>query len=367
MLFRLAQQYVIRGIKKGNRSLRDHYVIETMEMDIPVVSADDAPVAVMWNDAVPVAFPRGNDTIWRAYSADGQQHTRWYMGSHWKRCLESDLIESHVTRAVPPLTVDALVANIEDQGGNLLTGASTFRYQPEKRGTEIHDPLGHFSSIEKSDRDTALAKIEEQSADLMIVDDVVYVRCAEPKVCVIKEREERFNNGPKARQFLKVLTSAREIADAQSRYTANQFQLAVDDLHLFSDRALAASHEAVAVNVAMPETIDDEAHMVAQLEDRVDEVYQMLHGVPFHRFSAKMLEGVVALNKAVLLNGPAMVDAVEEALALMAANWELRAERTVHTKLSYNADMGDHLRETLAMVAERPVAVELGALVPKGM
>jgi hypothetical protein len=183
MIFRVPIRYTVTGIKEGNARPGTCAVFELVEVDIPVIDEVEAPIAVEWNDHSIESL----DTVWGRTTESGERHTRFHSGKHYQ------FEEGRVSDARLDIPIAALSC---DQLSECL---NSFSWAPNpfkmihpsvlemKQQRKHPQPLATmFTSVDRTDRETAFSDVERIARNLIIVDELLYSVTSEPTVVMFR-------------------------------------------------------------------------------------------------------------------------------------------------------------------------------------
>jgi hypothetical protein len=132
-------------------SPRDLDLMETVSLEIDEATEEDAPVAVTWTDR------EGN-----------AQFTRWYNGRHFK-LADTDY----------GANAEALIELLPPHGELPISGFTEgFMHYPDQ--TTLTTTHSRVESFNETRRQKALENAKEWADSCLIVDDEMYLACAEP-------------------------------------------------------------------------------------------------------------------------------------------------------------------------------------------
>jgi hypothetical protein len=182
--------YDVTGRLPDKKIARRYGYIEWMELEIPDVAVEDAPVAASWRQASELRkfsdLPRGSNQ--GRSDPDGRRHTRWYAGRHWKQLLSADVAGfNYQDREFHPrLDAELLAGYLERGDAHTAIGTyidnnvfSTARAVPG-------DPASGFATVKSSTRQRALDSLVKAEGNLIAVEGVVYRACLEPFLAMTK-------------------------------------------------------------------------------------------------------------------------------------------------------------------------------------
>jgi len=189
MIVEVPITFPVTGRKKGNQRVLDYNVWETIEIDIPVVSTEDAPVAVRWNNRFPeeLLVDEYSRDEWGHHDPDGFSHTVMYGDFHWEPLNNAHNEWCPVGGTSPPLLVDEMVEGLARHGEMPLIGLTGFdrkaRASVEESG---NDPFYLFDRAVAHGRERAVLATRERFAKLICVEGRLYRKCEEPFLWLMK-------------------------------------------------------------------------------------------------------------------------------------------------------------------------------------
>jgi hypothetical protein len=185
MHIRVPIGYTIRGtIGKTTRTWKFQ---ERVVIEVPDVSAEEAPMAVSW-----AVHPNLRDYDPNKYSflgqggEDGRQFTRWYDGRHWLRLTEGSAEQYGKPGRYPELTAAGFEGALPKGGGYNILGLNHLS-PGDHRKVQV-DPTERFVTVNKSARETALGQLTSAAGSLLSVDGVLHIACAQPAICMANAR-----------------------------------------------------------------------------------------------------------------------------------------------------------------------------------
>lgn len=185
MLFDIPYEISVTGCRNGNRRTTTYKAYETMEVDIPVVDPDMAPIAVEWDHGLPDDIGV-EQALWRGIPVDGIRHVRLY-GDDYYETVDVDLPIPPFVRASGALEGDDLSLRGRDVPVTTLFRLGSlkgkdWRKEIERNGGDAHSD---FDTIQRSTRDRTRREIRDRAASLVLVDGRVYRRCSAPVIAVV--------------------------------------------------------------------------------------------------------------------------------------------------------------------------------------
>lgn len=189
MIINVPIKFNVEGLRKGRQRSGGYDVWELAELDIPVVSASDAPVAVSWDDRFPELLrPDQYAPIeWGCHSVDGSAHTVFYDNSHWLALNASDNAWAPDAGPYGPFLFDDLLRKLASEGECPVLDSHGYdtkaKRQVEECGNDAHEM---FWDVKSSTRERRLRDLTKRASNLIIVDDRMYRRCIEPQFWIMR-------------------------------------------------------------------------------------------------------------------------------------------------------------------------------------
>lgn len=183
MLFRVPLPYKVKGTPKGKRTQTDEQFWEYIEVDIPVVTDEAAPVAVTWDDSYPsedMWFKYKDD--WRSDQAipeDGKQVMRMKEGEFYLRRPDG-------------LSPDELAQKLTPEADFRIFGENFIYHDARKAERPLDESQYRQDKPFTSTLDDEIAKLRRAAESFMIVGDRIYQQSSEP---VIIKWSYRTNEG----------------------------------------------------------------------------------------------------------------------------------------------------------------------------
>jgi hypothetical protein len=182
-------KFNVQGLRKGRQRNSSYEVWELAELDVPVVSVDDAPVAVSWDDRFPELLRPDQyaPAEWGCHSADGSAHTVYHDNSHWVALNASDNAWASDPGPYGPFLFDELVRKLAADGECPVLGSHGYdtkaKRQVEECGNDAHEL---FYDVTSSTREHRLRDLTRKASNLIIVDNRMYRRCIEPQFWIMR-------------------------------------------------------------------------------------------------------------------------------------------------------------------------------------
>ncbi len=180
--------YGIDGRLPGKRASRTYGFKEYTTIEIPEVSAEDAPVSCVWSPGSEVRpyQERVDDTNNGIFDPNGNQTTRWYGGQHWRRLLLSECAGRDYSRqpGLPPIDLRSLNYLLEDYSAQKPLRVLMLMNWLPKFEAVTADPQDRFDIVRKNHRDEVLEGIARIPETVILVEGHLYRACFEPFITV---------------------------------------------------------------------------------------------------------------------------------------------------------------------------------------
>ena len=174
MLFKVPLTYTVDGVPKGKRNPTKDYFWEIVEIDIPVLNDEVAPVAVVWDDS----FPYGESSNFRekdnwdsvvGVPEDGKQMTRLLEGEHYFRRAD---------RMTPKNLAEKLLDTNEYP--RYIFNQGPIPYKIKDKEHPVSEVAYREDKEFSSTFDEELKKLRDKASEFFIVDDDFFVKNTEP-------------------------------------------------------------------------------------------------------------------------------------------------------------------------------------------
>jgi hypothetical protein len=173
MLFNVPVAYKVKGTPKGKRNETNEQFWEYVEVDIPVLTEEAAPVAVTWDDRYP------NDLIWMTQKdewcrdqripEDGMQVMRMKDGEFYLRRHDR-------------LTPDTLAEKLTPKGDFRIFDQSFVNHNNQDRERPLDPSTYRQDKPLSCTFDDEVSKARRAAEKLFIVDNEIYELSSEPVV-----------------------------------------------------------------------------------------------------------------------------------------------------------------------------------------
>ncbi|MBY3151177.1 hypothetical protein HFO56_01985 [Rhizobium laguerreae] len=257
MHIRVPIGYTIRGTI--GRTTRTWKFQERVTIEVPDVTAEEAPVAVSWAAHTDM---HGYDPLKHAFlghgGEDGRQFTRWYDGRHWLRLTEGHTEQFGKPGRSPELTVAGFESALLIGGGYNILGLNALSPGRDHRKAQV-DPTHRFSTVDRSGRNLALAQLEAATSKLLSVDGLLHVACAQPAICLAKGKDDSLEG------YVLHVDTRSNIVDGKEYIVDKVLVFGPDEWEEMSHTAIRASGDraratarlaALEPTVHLPESID---------------------------------------------------------------------------------------------------------------
>ncbi|MCV9964533.1 hypothetical protein OIU34_21825 [Pararhizobium sp. BT-229] len=181
MLFRVPLAYDVKGIPKGKRNETNEQFWEYIEVDIPLLTDEAAPVAVTWDDRYPAqSMWMKHEDDWRnaqSIPEDGMQVMRMKEGEFYLRRHDA-------------LTPELLSEKLTPKGDFRIFGQSFIHYENHDREHPLDMTLYRQDKPFSSTFDDQIAKVRKAAEDFFIVGNDIYQLSSEPVVIKVSYNTE---------------------------------------------------------------------------------------------------------------------------------------------------------------------------------
>ena len=177
MIFEIPFKYSVSGFKEGNKTASTRDIWEIVEIDVPVVDDEEAPIAVEWDERpiLPVGYVV-DVSFWGPVPEGGLTHARHFDGSYWRPILACEI--------APTDGANVPLAPFELQS-RLMSGRTSRLFVTEQfNGTPSADPARTYATIHASGRDKKLGELHTSTPRMLVVGDTVYRKCEVPRIGV---------------------------------------------------------------------------------------------------------------------------------------------------------------------------------------
>jgi hypothetical protein len=225
-----------RVLGDARARVRTHTFWKRLDFIVPTASDNDAPVVMRWNAAYderhgsPITYV--NREEWGVFPVDGQQTVRFHNGGYWRQCMRHDLVGGEL--ASPVLDVNSLEEMFSYPSRNNLIGEHML--PSVSRGKPVVDNETEILGIVDKDHHWSRAidielKLEKLSNRLLVVDDTVFIACAEPKI--VLSDCARMDRSEKVVRLIRIETDATEIEALERKrpdlvFPATEFDQALE-------------------------------------------------------------------------------------------------------------------------------------------
>jgi hypothetical protein len=182
-------KFQVDGLRKDRQRAAKYEMWEIAEIDIPVISEDDAPVAVTWDDRFPELLrpDRYAPAQWGSHSADGSAHTVYYDNSHWVALNDSSNSWSPGPGSYDPLFFDGLARKLAVEGECPVLGSHGYDAKAKKQVAECNNDVQElFWDVNHSTREHRLRDLLNKASDLIVVGERLYRKCIEPQFWIME-------------------------------------------------------------------------------------------------------------------------------------------------------------------------------------
>ena len=180
MIIEIPIRYNASGRKKGNSINSTLPFQELIEVDIPVVADEEAPVVAEWDDTPPAgASPRSG---WTIRPGEEREHVRYFDDAYWRPLKNYEIVGGEDGNPISAGVFTRIVGE-----GKHHSVFPVF----ELTGRKFFPPEQYFQTVEFNGSMKHAHLVQEAAGDLLIVDDCVYGRCIEPMILVFMTTFDR--------------------------------------------------------------------------------------------------------------------------------------------------------------------------------
>ncbi|MDW9481117.1 hypothetical protein GOB57_20950 [Sinorhizobium meliloti] len=181
MLFRVPLAYQVKGTPKGRKKATDKQFWEYVEVDIPVLTDEAAPIAVTWDDSYPKA------STWLKYEDDWSNAQRVPEdGIQIMRMKEGEFY----LRRPDGLTPDELARKLTPEGDLRIFGQNYIEHRYRGAERPLEETPYRQDQPFSSTFDEEVAKLRRAAESLFIVGDHIYEPSSEPVVIKVSFRTD---------------------------------------------------------------------------------------------------------------------------------------------------------------------------------
>jgi hypothetical protein len=173
VIFEIPIKYKASGRKKGNSINSTIAFQEMIEVDVPAVGDEDAPIVAEWDDTPPVETSLKSG--WSVFPGEEREHVRFFGESYWRPLRVHEVAGGNDGL---PITVGDFMT-IAGGGGQRSVFPS---YEITDR--RFFAATQYFETVEHSERMKQVAFVRNAATDLLFVDGTVYSKCIEPMILV---------------------------------------------------------------------------------------------------------------------------------------------------------------------------------------
>ncbi|MCS4088858.1 hypothetical protein [Rhizobium sp. BK176] len=173
MLFNVPLAYTVKGTPKGKRTETTEQYWEYVEVDIPVLTDEAAPLAVEWDDSIPA------DCTWHRYRDDWENAQRVpENGIHAMRMKEGEFY----LRRTDGLTPDTLASKLNPHADFRIFGENFIHYDNKNAEKPVDQSAYRQDKDFSSTFDEEVSKLRRAAERVFIVGDEIYEPSSEPVV-----------------------------------------------------------------------------------------------------------------------------------------------------------------------------------------
>jgi hypothetical protein len=222
MLFNVPLPYTVKGTPKGKRTEASDQYWEYVEIDIPVLTDEAAPLAVEWDDSIP------EDCTWLRYQDDWLRDQQVpENGIHVMRMKEGEFY----LRRPDGLSPDLLASKLNPRADFRIFGEPFIYHSHRDAERPVDQSAFRQDKDFSSTFDDEVAKLRRAAERLFIVGDEIYEPSSEP--VVIKVTFQTDNNG--ARMVPRVVPHHR-LPKTAVTFRLDKYAQVVEEINEFSAR-----------------------------------------------------------------------------------------------------------------------------------
>lgn len=222
MLFNVPLPYTVKGTPKGKRTETSDQYWEYVEIDIPVLTEETAPLAVEWDDSIP------EDCTWLRYRDDWVKDQQVpENGIQLMRIKEGDFY----LRRPDGLTPEGLASKLNPHADFRIFGEPFIYYKHRDAERPVDQAAYRQDKDFSSTFDEEVAKLRRAAEKLFIVGDEIYQPSSEP--VVIKVTFQTDDNG--AKMVPRVIPHHR-LPNTAVTFRLDKYPQVVEEINEFSAR-----------------------------------------------------------------------------------------------------------------------------------
>ncbi|MCZ7860664.1 hypothetical protein O9X98_04535 [Agrobacterium salinitolerans] len=221
MLFRVPLPYKVNGTPKGKRTQTEEQFWEYIEVDIPVVTDEAAPVAVTWDDRYPA------ETMWKTHEDDWRNaQSIPEDGMQVMRLIDGEFYLRRHDRLTPELLSEKLTP----KGDFRIFGQSFINYKYHDKEHPLDMALYRQDKPFSSTFDDQVAKVRKAAENFFIVGNDIYQLSSEPVIIKVSYNTE--NGGGVAPRVI----PSHKVKASAAMHRIDKYAEVVDELNELSRR-----------------------------------------------------------------------------------------------------------------------------------
>ena len=178
MLFNIPMSYQVNGVLKGKRNQTEEWYWELVEIDIPVLSDETAPVAVVWDDSYPFDAEKnfGGKNSWCEIAhppEDGEQMVRLVDGEYYYRRADR----------MTPTQMSGRFADLDNFPTHIFS-QGIIPYKMRDKEYPVSEVTYREDKEFESNFNEKLAELRSKAEDFFILGDDIFVKGLEPVVAI---------------------------------------------------------------------------------------------------------------------------------------------------------------------------------------
>ncbi len=340
--------YQIRLLVANGRRGSVRTVNEIVEMEITSKTANEAPIAVTWDDMPdPV-----QEKDWGAYDNSAPGHTRWFADKHWRPLLDMrpEVGSGPGRPPVDVITLDAIAMSdtpYQPYLGNMGWASASPKVRIEDCPPDV------LEAVVDGQRDQAIADCKKALDRLLVIEGTVYQACIEPKAVIIRDRLG------KSAPFIRNTTDERDVDTVMEDEPDNvvpltRFERLCDLWRLFDRTGMSAINQRRRPEILIPESIDEDAYLLESANVKVRRFLSEQGGITLDAATLGQLKAVVAIREAISIHDTEdMFDALGPAAAACAEHWPEYERR-------------DELLTLVSDMSDREMSIQMDAVPERG-
>lgn len=221
MLFRVPLAYNVTGTPKGKRTETTEQFWEYVEVDLPVLTDEAAPIAVTWDDRYPAqSMWRKHEDDWRSAQSIPED------GLQVMRMREEEFYLRHHDRLTPELLAEKLTP----KGDFRIFGQSFVHYKYHDKEHPLDVSLYRQDKPFSSTFDDEVSRVRKAAENYFIAGNEIYQLSSEPVVIKVSYNTE--NGGGVAPRVI----PSHKVKASAAIYRIDKYAEVVAELNELSKR-----------------------------------------------------------------------------------------------------------------------------------